>query len=1104
MRKWVNTRVIADIETGKVEERQGYWYEGPWDYAIGVLIGIGMALGFAGTAAAAIVGAVVMTGMMMGLSALSKLMAPKPPASSTAIQGRTVSIRMSSAPRRIVYGRQRLGGVLVDIGTTGSSNEYLHLVYYLCEGPIQSIDTLYFGDETVPLDGSGNATGKYAGLVHCEKKLGTLSDSAFAGLVAADPTAWTSDHMGLGCAAIYVRMKWDQDKLANWSWDQVAVDLHGKLVYDPRSFSTAYSENSALCYRDYMLTTKVAGGMGASAVDDVQFAADANLCDEAVTLKDTTTEPRYTCNGVIVLDGNASPVNVLGSMFTSSLAVLGRGGDGWQTFSACYRAPSGDVLTDSDARGPLVVTARRASRDLFNSVKGKFTGPDTNWQPTDYPAISDALYIAEDSGYAVTNDRGAWASGATYALNDVVWSHSAVYVCIYPHGSGAGDEPGVGGSWTTYWALCPNVVWKDLDLPFTISWKTAQRLAKIYKERNRRQMALAFPATLKGYQYAIPDVVQVTHSRWGFSSKTFELQAGQLGLDEKQMVLGIDLQLQETDSAVYSWNAAAEEGVLDAPHATTLPDATTVQPCANLVLASGSGVNAIGGDGIWRNRLKISWDSPADQFVLSGGSILIYYKKHADAAWTAWGKVPGSATCAYITNVTDGVAYDVKVVAQNAAGATSTALEGDNYTIVAVTSDISVSSLLNNQGSLAPITGTAGPFTYTTAGPASGKMFARLVWTAHTRYRPDGSNYSVAASNTLDQPPTPSLSNLSVANSLGTRTYKVRIAYALSDGNGERKFAMAAFGPEATGSWDNATLCKVLSPPAVDGYYGWLPLIGLAADGEVLQTALAYNGSFGTIGSPVPFGTDWVEPLAGARTSGGTTVADDPTNQALRSWDEATPATLYAWPSIKIQADAPDYQALQIRIPGGFLDDNNRPDIVAKVWGDGFDSDAATWITFTMPAGGGSGGGSGGGGCPRRGFMQRTLRHGGAGTPFRNFRWSRIVLANSAASEATPSHAIYRADANGELAAYIKTVSHLDDLDYARLHPFKISQERAAVGDSILSHDADFHPALYAVVEAEAFECAGEAEAISMEAGHLFMVGKPDGPGIVSCNRKII
>jgi len=65
---------------------------------------------------------------------------------------------------------------------------------------------------------------------------------------------------------------------------------------------------------------------------------------------------------------------------------------------------------------------------------------------TDWKAISI-------DGSLVTPEAlvSAWASSSSYALDAVVMSGGVRYVCIAAHSSTAGDQPGVGATWDTYW-----------------------------------------------------------------------------------------------------------------------------------------------------------------------------------------------------------------------------------------------------------------------------------------------------------------------------------------------------------------------------------------------------------------------------------------------------------------------------------------------------------------------------------------------------------------------------------------------------------------------------------------------------------------------------
>lgn len=71
-------------------------------------------------------------------------------------------------------------------------------------------------------------------------------------------------------------------------------------------------------------------------------------------------------------------------------------------------------------------------------------------------ATKQAIYAAEEATYerlVLLTWRGAWAGSTAYALNDGVSHNGSSYICIAAHTSSASDEPGVGGSWSSYWDI---------------------------------------------------------------------------------------------------------------------------------------------------------------------------------------------------------------------------------------------------------------------------------------------------------------------------------------------------------------------------------------------------------------------------------------------------------------------------------------------------------------------------------------------------------------------------------------------------------------------------------------------------------------------------
>jgi hypothetical protein len=474
------------------------------------LLGTG---GFFGAAGAALYFAesFVTTLVLGGISqALAK--SPSSGGASILLQDRTVTSRQPVAPHVVVYGRNRIGGTILYLETT-SSNKYLHSVIALTGHEIDAIESIYFNEIEVPLDGSGNVTsGQYAGKARVQYKLGTADQTAFDDLVAESDGKWTANHRVRGRALLYVRFEYDANVYFN-GLPNVSAVIRGKKVYDPRTETTVWSANPALCLSDYLTSTKYGMGVDyATEIDETALAAAANICDEAVSLVAGGTENRYETHGAFAT--SSKPEDVINQIVSSMAGKCIWSGGVWRILAGAYYAPTLSFDED-DLRGGFRVQSLVSRRESFNGVKGVFLSPDENYTITDFPAVTSATFVAQDN-----------------------------------------DEENL----------------KSIELPMTTSVSMAQRLAKIELLRARQQITTSLPMKLVGLNAQVGDVVQINNTRMGWVNKPFEVIGSQISFGE---TLGVDLELRETASNVYDWSTDEESPYDPAPN-TNLPSAFTV------------------------------------------------------------------------------------------------------------------------------------------------------------------------------------------------------------------------------------------------------------------------------------------------------------------------------------------------------------------------------------------------------------------------------------------------------------------------------------------------------------------------------------------------
>ena len=515
----------------------------PFTVGAAILSGTGIAAGLSGAAAfygAYIVGYLATTAITSwAISALT----PKPDLGGLTSAGIMVNSREAAAPQDFVYGKVRKGGVVTFYEATGTDNTYLHQVIVLAGHEVNSIGDIYINDEVVSIDGNNLVTGDtWQNKIRIKKHDG-LQTTADSDLVSE--TTVDSNFKGLGIAYLYVRYEYDQDVFAN-GVPLITAVVEGKKVYDPRTATTSYSNNAALCIRDFLTSSY---GLSDSAIDDISFASAANECDENVTLAGSGTEKRYTLNGIVKADRSLG--DVLGDMVTACAGTLFWGSGYWKLKAGAYSSPV-KTLTLDDLRGPINLQTRISMRDNFNTVRGTFNDADQDWITADYPEITSATFKTEDNG----------------------------------------EE-----------ALL------DLQLPFTTSSATAQRLAKLTLYRGREQMTLSADFGLEAFQIEVGDIIAFTNSRYGFSAKEFEVIGWRFASDQDAGDLRVNLTLRETSQSAFDWNAEETDIV---SNNSTLPAFTSVAAPTNLALSATAVIND---DGITIPAIKASWDISPNAFV---------------------------------------------------------------------------------------------------------------------------------------------------------------------------------------------------------------------------------------------------------------------------------------------------------------------------------------------------------------------------------------------------------------------------------------------------------------------------------------------------------
>jgi hypothetical protein len=492
----------------------------------GLQAGTAAATAFLGSTAGLLATTAVSIGLSVVTSAIVSALTPAPP---TPKQSLLVNSRDAAAPQEIVYGETRKGGPITYLETTRGGS-VLYQIIALAAHEIESVEAIYINDEVAVLsdDSYTNSRGRTgAGWVtnrnwsddpdehelrifyhlgdqtaitdtFANSSVETL-DSVFFNTGSSDEDSQNfggvdqptkASFVGNGIAYLFVRYSYASDVYKN-GIPTITAKIRGKKVYDPRTQTTGYSNNAALCVRDYLTS---AYGLNDPEVDDTVFSAAANTCDENVTLDAGGTEKRYTINGVVRADQSYG--DVLQEMTTACAGTLFWGAGKWKLQPGEYNAPT-KTFTLDDLRSDINLQTRVNLRDQFNRVQGVFSDANQRYIAADYPPIESDPFKAQDGGVEQT-------------LN--------------------------------------------LDLPFTTSGSAAQRLAKMTLFRGREQMIFSAEFGLNAFDVEVGEIVALTIDRYGWTAKEFEVVGWQFGSDQEAGDLRVTLTLRETSEAAFDWN----------------------------------------------------------------------------------------------------------------------------------------------------------------------------------------------------------------------------------------------------------------------------------------------------------------------------------------------------------------------------------------------------------------------------------------------------------------------------------------------------------------------------------------------------------------------
>ena len=475
----------------------------------------------------------------------------------------------------VIYGERRVGGTRVYIDTSKDiGNKYLYMVMAMAEGEVEDIhsieiDDVPITDEKFILSGLGaNFTYEifYGSDTQSASDL-IIDGVAYSSAAEVPPEVaiylsgqesdkpWNQNHKLNGVAYLAMRFLWDTN--AYNGVPNVTAIVKGKKVYDPRNPTApkAWSNNPALCIRDYLTSSRYGKGIPESAINDTMFSQAANDYDSFIVTPYDGGDDITLFELNTVIDTEVQIINNLNDMLMSCRGFLPYvdGKYGIRVDQATNHVM--DVSSDHIIGGISIVGTKK--EDRFNQVKVNFFNKDKEYKEDTavFPDVDDPSdvnnlyqqYLAEDGG-----------------------------------------EPLV----------------DDIKIDGISNYYTAREMAKLFLLRSRLGTAIAFRGTSELMELEVGDTFLITQPTPAWTNKKFQVQEIGLNFDGT-----VNIQAIEYSDSIYTYNEASEE----TPFVPTkLPDPNKLAPVTALSPSAGTDISA---DGKTISFIDLSWTAPNDALV---------------------------------------------------------------------------------------------------------------------------------------------------------------------------------------------------------------------------------------------------------------------------------------------------------------------------------------------------------------------------------------------------------------------------------------------------------------------------------------------------------
>lgn len=452
--------------------------------AITAFIGTAIASAGVGAYTSALIATTITTGAIIAGTSkiLSGAFAPDMPGDFNSRSGSMlINKRANNAPIPIVYGERLVGGTIVWLDSHGDMLGYGHsktgtgflsTFLVVSEGEIESYEHIYInGESEFKIRTTGGL--KYDDDLWIAERYGTEAQIGFSSsdtfrpvnrpqkttLEGVVPYYDRNKHRLAGTAYLWVQA-WFNPTIYPSGLPTITALVKGVKLFDPRSSLTEWSNNPALCIRDYLTNARYGRSIEGSLIDDATFIIAANYCDEIIDIFGVNKK-RYSCDGVALTDNTS--MQILNEMLTSCKGFLVFSGGKYKLILDKPEAPTFAFSEEHIIGNWDIVLGNKST--MFNRIRANFSNKNKGYQP-DIAIVDSPELRLQDEGILLE---------------------------------------------------------KTIDLLFTSDVARAKMIATINLNESRQAITCEFTSTIEGMLAEVGDVVYINHDTPAWVNKKFRI-----------------------------------------------------------------------------------------------------------------------------------------------------------------------------------------------------------------------------------------------------------------------------------------------------------------------------------------------------------------------------------------------------------------------------------------------------------------------------------------------------------------------------------------------------------------------------------------------------